>query len=658
MNVILHSIGFFIFRIDIKKNVIVLLSIVLASLSPQLLQAQTSDSNFSEQDEQAEAHLRLGIDFFLTNELEIAIDEFQEAARLRSGYADAYHNLGVALAKNGDLTGAIAAWSQAQRLDPDAVPVQYHISALVSYNYGVALLQQGRLDRAMTEWESAQRIQPNFAEAHYAEGLGYLAQGRALQAIAKLHQTLSWRPNWAMAHHQLGVAYYENREFRLAETSWHTALELQPGLSKTHANLGLIRLIEGDVALAIKAFRQAITLDADLPEAHFNLGMAFYSKGEWHKALEPFQKVLAIHPESLTARQMLGATWANLGHWDKAVREWREALQTHPADSAAAHLHYNTGLALFMMGDIRGALRELRQTVALQPEWAEAHYQLGTLSMLAKKWEIGLTHFQKTVELEPSWAKAFFSLGKVQYQMGDVTQAIESLRQATELEPQFPDASYHLGVMLRAQNRSEAAIAPLQIAAKAGIEDAQGLLASMYANGSGVDQNIPMAMIWWARASSALSSSEVGRHANEKLSELRRQLAHDQLSSSQKQEILTGFLLIRRSIRQTVRNIDGYPFDQSLGYQLIQHGRISEAVPVLIQEALALDDLAHRKLERLYLSGIDGKLHAYDERILDYFIQTAREKNSDSCAFLKKVSLYEDLRDSEKIQTWEQVCHP
>ena len=65
----------------------------------------------------AEEHLRLGIDFFLTDELDIAIDAFREAVQLKPGYADAYHNLGVALAKTGDLQGAITAWAEAERLD-------------------------------------------------------------------------------------------------------------------------------------------------------------------------------------------------------------------------------------------------------------------------------------------------------------------------------------------------------------------------------------------------------------------------------------------------------------------------------------------------------------------------------------------------------------
>ena len=627
-------------------------------LNPSSLLAQTGEEDIPELDQQAEAHLRLGIDFFLTDELEIAIDEFREAARLRSGYADAYHNLGVVLAKRGDLTRAIAAWTQAQRLAPNSMPVHYHLSALVSYNYGVALLSQNKLDRAMEEWAYALRIQPNFAEAHYAEGLGYLAKGDPLQAIAKFQQALIWHPDWAMAHFQLGVAHYENREFRMAEASWHKALKLDHRFAKAHANLGLIRLIEGDLTAAIAAFQQAIALDSDLPEAHFNLGVARYTKGEWQTALNPLQQVLNRQPQFLAARQMLGAVWANLGHWAKAISEWRTALQTHPTGSEAATLHYDIGLALFMMGDMRGARGEFRRALMLRPEWAEAHYKMGTVSILGKEWQLGLEHFQRVVDLQPSWAQAFFGLGKVYYQLGQVTEAINALRDATRLEPRFADAAYHLGVMLRAHNRSEEAVGPLQVAAKSGIEDAQSLLASMYANGSGIDQNIPMAMIWWARLSSKSFLTEAGIRAKERLSQLRRQFLNDQLSMSKVSEIQTGFSLIRQALRQTVRDVDGYSFEQSLGQQLLQHDRVSEAIPVLIQEALTLDPSAHNELEQLYLNGVEGRLNPFDERILGYFIETALENNPQPCTFLKRVVTHRDIPEFDRVKAAVQSCPP
>ena len=107
----------------------------MVCLGPSIPYAQTGFDESMEKNDPAQDHLRLGIDFFLSDELEVAIDEFREAARLRQGYADAYHNLGVALAKSGDLSGAIAAWSQAQRLR--SLPEAHSLS---SFSLGVLQL--------------------------------------------------------------------------------------------------------------------------------------------------------------------------------------------------------------------------------------------------------------------------------------------------------------------------------------------------------------------------------------------------------------------------------------------------------------------------------------------------------------------------------------
>ena len=144
---------------------------------PLPIQAEPTEQPSSEIRDQAEERLRLGVDFFLTNELDVAIDEFREAARLYPGYADAFHNLGVALAKTGKLKGAIAAWTKAERLEPGGVPLHYHISALVSYNYGVSLLRQGKLEKAMTQWRKALGIQPDLAEGTLCIGTWVFNQG-------------------------------------------------------------------------------------------------------------------------------------------------------------------------------------------------------------------------------------------------------------------------------------------------------------------------------------------------------------------------------------------------------------------------------------------------------------------------------------------------
>ena len=622
-----------------------------------ILNAQTVDGESLETHEQAEEHLRLGIDFFLTNELEVAIDEFREAARLRPGYADAYHNLGVALAKRGEVSGAIAAWSKAQRLDPSEVPFRYHLSALVSYNYGVSLLREGKLHSAMTEWQKALNIQPDLAEAHYALGLGYLALGNAQQAAVKFSDALSWYPDWAEAYHQLGVAYYETRELQLAEQAWQSTLQLKPDFANAYANIGLIRFLEGDLGAAINSARQAIALEPDLTPAHFNLSLALITEGEWESALEPLQTVLRNEPRFTQARMLQGVLWSRLGQWARAISEWRFGLQTNPSPSEAALLHFNLGLALSLLGDQQGAISEFKQAVAYRPRWAEAHYQLGVSRESIKDWSGAIIAFERTIVLQPSWVPAYFNLGKVYSQLGEVTKSIEAYQRAVRLEPNFSDAHYQLGVTLRAQSRPAEAIGPLEAAAEGGMVEAQALLASMYANGSGITRDLPRAMVWWFRAASHVSTPEAAVEARNQLSFLRQRIFRSDRPSSDLEEIQEGFRLIRQFLQQPGPSVNGQASTTQAKHPfLLNHDR-RVTVPNLIQEALALDESAQRELEIAYLRGIEGKVGPKDPNILEYFIQTAQENNQKSCRFLEDLVHRQIVENSGIIHTSLETCY-
>ena len=68
------------------------------------------------------------------------------------------------------------------------------------------------------------------------------------------------------------------------------------------------------------------------------------------------------------------------------------------------------------------------------------------------------------------------------------------------MAPNYVDALFNLGLVLRAHNQLSEAVGPLRQAAEGGSREAQGLLASMYMNGNGIDRNVPLAMLWWARS--------------------------------------------------------------------------------------------------------------------------------------------------------------
>ncbi|MFA9562211.1 MAG: tetratricopeptide repeat protein [Nitrospirota bacterium] len=597
-----------------------------------------------------EEHLRLGIDFFLTNELDVAIDEFREAAHQKPDYADAYHNLGVALAKTGDLTGAIMAWTEAERLDPEALSLTYSLSALVSYNYGVSLVRDGRVEQAMKEWDAALRIQANFVEAHYALGLGFLALNNPAVAIGHFHSVLSWAPDWVQAYAALGQAHYESHEYDLARTSWLKALALNPGEARTYANLGLLAVQEGNYQEAIEHSRQAVALQPDLVSAHFNLGVALLAKGEGQASVEALEHALALDDRLTPARLLLGVAWSRRGDWARAAHSWREALQQDPFGQHTFWLHFNLGIALTSMGHFQDATKEFQWVVEQRPEWAQGWSQLGITLMSERRWSEAVGALETAVQLEPNWAHLHFTLGNAHAEQGELALAVQAFQEAVRIAPNFVDALFHLGIVLRAQNQLSEAVEPLRQAAEGGSREAQGLLASMYGNGNGIDRNVPLAMLWWSRSSRGSIPDTVTRTAKNQLAQLRRRLHQQSFLLTEQQDVLTGFGLIRQDLaNQAPLEL---PASSSLeGASLLNRVALTQVVlPWMIERALALDESAQNILREWYEKGVAEKFSAQHSSLEQYWLQVAKEGDRVGC------ELMETTMPKEKFHAVRQAC--
>ena len=386
---------------------LVLVAVVFGWLSVFVTQATALGGTghiLSETTKTADDSLRIGVDFYVTGELEKAIDEFREATRQRPGYAEAYHNLGVSLAKAGNLSGAIEAWTQAQRLAPHQVSLKYPISSLVAYNYGVSLLHDGKPYEARKQWQGALRIHDRFPESHYALGLTFLSKEDPVRAIGHFKTALRWASDWPEALQALGLAYFEAHEYELAQEAWNRALTFQPDSSQTIAFLGLLELEKGNFQESINFSRQALTLQKDLVSAHFNLGLALFLKDELRASLGSFTTALSYDSRLTKARLLLGVVWSRLGNWVLASQVWQEALKLDPFHRDAVWAHYNLGLANRVMGQWPSATNEFKWVVNHWPEWAPGWSQLGTALMAERRWGQAELSLETAIGLKPEWA--------------------------------------------------------------------------------------------------------------------------------------------------------------------------------------------------------------------------------------------------------------
>jgi TPR repeat protein len=217
--------------------------------------------------------------------------------------------------------------------------------------------------------------------------------------------------------------------------------------------------------------------------------------------------------------------------------------------------------------------------------------------------------------------QAHYSLGMVRYTQGDIRGAIESYRQAVNLRPDYADAHYNLGLLLNMTNQSAEAVQELKLAAEAGLAKAQYFLGSSYASGSGVDKNLPMAIVWWSRA------GEQGLvQAKESLAQLRRvALLKGKQATEESRAAHQAFKAVQTDMWKEFPGVQGNGGEDSIGVALVRQGQVATAVPVLIREALLLREGAQTQLETLFEQGTEGQLGAYDPRILAYFKAAATE---------------------------------
>jgi tetratricopeptide (TPR) repeat protein len=192
-----------------------------------------------------------------------AIRQYQEAIRVKPGYADAHNNLGNALLKNGQPNDAIRQFQEAIRLKPD-YPEAYN-------NLGNALIKKGQPGEAIGRYQEAIRLKPNDANTHYNLGNAFLKNGQPEDAIRQ----------------------------------YQDAIRLKWDSPAAHYNLGVVHGMKGQPDEAIRHFQEAVRLKPDYAEAHSNLGTAFYQQGRIGEAVREFQEALRLRPDFADARRNL-----------------------------------------------------------------------------------------------------------------------------------------------------------------------------------------------------------------------------------------------------------------------------------------------------------------------------------------------------------------
>jgi Tfp pilus assembly protein PilF len=205
--------------------------------------------------------------------------------------ADAQAALEALIARHGDDADSLLLLATLRlAADADAAEALLHrcialapTNALAWHYLGKAAERKGDLAAAIERLRHAATLDPPFAPTH--NDLGALLQqtGERDAALAALDRAIAIDPDYTTAHHNRGMLLAEMRRPDEASTSFRKVLAVRPVSADAWHNVGAAHLSLGEHAPAAAACRQALARDAGHLGAYATLAQAL---GHLHRDAE------------------------------------------------------------------------------------------------------------------------------------------------------------------------------------------------------------------------------------------------------------------------------------------------------------------------------------------------------------------------------------
>jgi lipopolysaccharide biosynthesis regulator YciM len=281
-------------------------------------------------------HYVLGLNFLVANQIDIAIEELSQAARVDADAVEIHLILGNIYRERGQVARAIQV-HQALLQRPKLTRTEH---AYILLCLGLDFKRGGFVDRALEAFNEVLRLDPrNQYALLYLQKL-HEEQHQWDDAYRIRRQLVDLSGPDTHARNQSILAFLENerglaatKAGDLAEAArrFDAAIDLDPTTTPAYLNLGDVRLKEGDRAAAMAAWERLLQLSPDRAYLAFDrLQRAHASAGAPQKFEERCRQLIAANPLDWRARLALGGYLARAGQLDAAFDVLLEALSHNP----------------------------------------------------------------------------------------------------------------------------------------------------------------------------------------------------------------------------------------------------------------------------------------------------------------------------------------
>lgn len=278
-----------------------------ASASPEPSSPGTGGPNLK----QAERDYQSGLKKQHEGDLDGAIAAYTRAIKLNPNYTQAYNNRGNVKGAKGDHDGAIADFDRAIELDPK------HTN---SYNNrGVQRWEKHDWGGAIADFNHAIELDPKYAKAYYNRGNVKGDKGDHDGAITDFDRSIELDPKYAYSYNNRGNAKKAKGDLDGAIADFTRAIELAPQDAGFYFSRAGGKLAKRDLDGAIADLDRVIELNVKEPVPYAVRGDFYARKKQYAAAIKDVQKAIELDPED-------GDNYLSLARYQLFNRKPREAI--------------------------------------------------------------------------------------------------------------------------------------------------------------------------------------------------------------------------------------------------------------------------------------------------------------------------------------------
>jgi tetratricopeptide (TPR) repeat protein len=294
-----------------------------------------------------------------------AVAAYKKATQLDPKWFEAQQNLGLALAKSGDLPAAASALKIAVTLKPTVGGQQALAAAWLSL---AQVMEESQPQEALTAYQKAAELDPSNSEARL--GLARMAERSGNGADA------------------------EQQYLKLAEAGNNDSIERLIGLY-----LKQKRFADAETWL-----RKYVSANPQNNAAQLQLGKLLAAEGKTQEAIATLEPIYKASADLKIARD-LTSLYLETRQYPAAADLLRPLIAQNPTD---AQLHLDYGTALMHQLKYPEAQAVLLKAVQLKPNLVEAYFDLGYAAEQNKNYQLTIRALDARAKLQPETPATYF----------------------------------------------------------------------------------------------------------------------------------------------------------------------------------------------------------------------------------------------------------